>query len=212
MPATAYPKHQAALAAAYRDLRAGVHEEPWGSNTSGRIREMQAHTNLGGSYWPWCVAADLTWKIEGGLPTPYRGASAYGHAAWARKTGWLVPLVKAIPGDTIIFRVGSGHDAMLASPWRPGQQVHTIDGNSSDRVKENWRFAGLVYAAIHYPEKAVNVPAAKPAVFEVVTSESGHKVIYVSGARAIGRKISEILHNHPHGVVIRDKRPAARRS
>lgn len=207
-----FPLHEKAVSLAHADI--GVAEDPPHSNSgrkgqrSWEIVVMQGRTWLKGTNWPWCVAAVIDWLLEAGFKLPWLGAGAYAFGDWARKVGWAVPLGGAIPGDPIIFAIGSGHCAMLAEPWRPGQQVHTIDGNSSDQVKENWRSPALVYQAIHIPEQPAVLPKAKPPVFEVVGSETGHKIIYVSGARAIGRNLAKILGRHPHGVIIREKKAA----
>lgn len=166
---------------------------------------MQAHTWLGGTHWPWCVAACVTWLEEAGFKLPYQGAGAWAFLDWARKAGWAVPASKAIPGDLVVWGFGSGHMSMLTQPVAAGR-VLTIDGNVDDAVEYRNRPISLVRGFIHIPELH-SAPPAKPPVFEVVGSASGHKVIYVSGARAIGRNLSRFLKNHPNGVVIRNKRP-----
>jgi hypothetical protein len=44
-------------------------------------------------------------------------------------------------------------------------------------------------------------------VFEVVGSESGHRIIYVSGATAVGRRIPQILRRHAN-ITIRRRGPS----
>lgn len=200
-----YPKHEAALVAAKKDLAAGVKEVPLGSNTGPRVREMQAHTWLGGTGWPWCVAACVTWAEEASFKLPYQGAGAYAYLDWAKANGWTCTLGQAIPGDFVVWNLGSGHMSMLASPVAGGM-VHTIDGNSSDRVKENMRFASLVRGVVHLPETEHRLGPVKPPLFEVVSSESGHKVIYVSTANRVGKKLPQILARHARVTVRR--RPA----
>lgn len=174
-----------------------------GSNTNGRVRAMQAHTWLGGTRWPWCVAACITWWEEAGFKLPYQGAGAYQFLRWARSAGWTCPLGAAVPGDAIVWNIGSGHMSLLVSKPRDGL-VHTIDGNSSDRVKENWRSRSLVRGVVHVPAEHAVKPA-KPPLFEVVTSESGHKVIYTSTASRIGKRLPKILAKHAK-VTIRRRR------
>lgn len=204
----AYPKHAKALARARADLKAGVKEVPLtvpSSNTGPRVREMQAHTWLGGTGWPWCVAACITWAEEAGFVLPYQGAGAYAYLDWAKQNGWTCTLGQAVPGDFIVFNIGAGHIAMLATPVGGVSQVHTIDGNSSDRVKENLRSVKLVRGVVHLPEKHT-VPKAKPPLFEVVTSENGHRVLYVSTASRVGKKLPAILARHARVTIRRRKR------
>ena len=200
----AYPKHAKTLARARADLKAGVKEEPLGSNTGRRVREMQAHTWLGGTRWPWCAAAVVTWAEEAGFTLPYQGAGAYAWLDWAKKAGWTCTPAQAIPGDFVVFNIGAGHIAMLELPVEGGN-VQTIDGNSSDRVKRNVRGIASVRGIVHLPEKPTYLPPAKAPKFEVVTSENGHRVIYVSTASRVGKKLAQILGKHP-SVTIRRRR------
>lgn len=199
MPRLKYPKHDAALASALKDI--GVHEEPMGSNTGQRVRTYQAATWLGGSFWPWCAAFCCYHAEQAGFKLPYRGAGAWAWYDWAKKSGWACTPAQAVPGDFVVWNFGSGHMSMLRAPVT-GQTVATVDGNVSDSVALRERPLSLVRGFIHIPEKATTTPPAKPPVFEVVGAENGHKKIYVSGARAVGRKIPQILANHPLGVTI----------
>lgn len=201
----AYPKHQKAVGQAKNDLANGVQEHPLGSNTNGRVKVMQHNTWLGGTGWPWCVAACITWALEAGFRLPYKGAGAYAYLDWARQHGWTTTLAKAVPGDFVVFNIGAGHMAMLASK-ATGGQVHTIDGNSSDRVKENWRSSSLVRGVVHLPEQPTKLPPAKPPRFEVVTSENGHKVIYASTAGRIAKRLPGFLKRHAKLTIRRRKK------
>jgi len=208
-PPPRFPKHEKAISRARADERAGVDEDPDGSNSGRRVREMQGHTWLGGTGWPWCVAACVCWAEEAGFVLPYQGAGAYAYLDWARRSGWAVPAAQAQPGDFVVFNIGSGHMAMLEYKVTGGT-VRTVGGNESDRVKRSERSTSLVRGYVHLPE-AHTVPKAKPPLFEVVTSESGHKKIYVSNARKVARKLPQILEKHPRGVTIRrrKKKPAS---
>ena len=201
----AYPKHEKAVAQAKADLRRGTREVPMGSNSGPRVRQMQGHTWLGGTGWPWCVAACVCWAEEAGFRLPYQGAGVFAYLDWARKVGWAVPAAKAIPGDFVCFNIGSGHMAMLVSKVSGGL-VHTIDGNSSDRVKENRRSSRLVRGYVHLPEKH-SIAKPKPNLWEVVTSESGSRRIYVASAPGVAKKLPGILKKHPKGVEVRPKKP-----
>lgn len=201
-----YPKHGKAVQQAKNDLANGVRERPMGSNTNGRVRVMQKNTWLGGTGWPWCVAACITWALEAGFKLPYKGAGAYAYLDWARQHGWTCQLGQAVPGDFVVWNIGAGHMSMLVEKYRAGEPVHTIDGNSSDRVKENWRQSSLVRGIVHLPEDPAKLPPAKPPLFEVVTSESGHKVIYTSTASRIGKKLPQLLAKHAKLTVRRKKK------
>jgi len=204
--AVTFPKHAKALRSALQDI--GVKEQPNGSNSGPRIVTYQRATWLPGTGWTWCVAFCLYHlQKAGGFILPYRGAGAYAYLDWARANGWAVPAGRAVPGDMVVFNIGAGHMAMLEKI--AGGEVHTVDGNVSNQVARRVRPLGKVRGFVHVPEKEHTLPPAKPPVFEVVTSASGHKVVYVSGARAVGRKLAEILRRHPEGVTIRRKKAKA---
>lgn len=206
-----YPLHEKALEWARSELRHGVREDPPGSNTGQRIVTYQRQTWLGGTRWPWCVAFFISaWQLGARRKLPYRGAGAYLFLDWAKTAGWAVPLEHAIPGDGVVFNVGTGHMAILAEPYAAtAPLVRTVDGNVSDRVDTRSRHGSLVRGCVRVPEDPARDPAPprKP-VYEVVTSASGHsKVVYVSGQRAVTRKLGELL-NRYGGVTIRTrKRP-----
>ena len=209
-----YPKHDKAVDSALHDL--GVHEQPMGSNRGPRVQVYQHATWLGGSGFPWCVAAWLYWTLHAGLNMPYHGAGAYALLDWARKVGWDVPLNRAMPGDAVIFNVGSGHCAMFLSLH--GSTVKTVDGNVSDSVALRERPVSLVRGCVHVPEapqtraapaRTQTTPAAKAPTFEVVSSESGHKrVIFNGKASTIGQKLPRFLRKNPSITVRRRKRRA----
>lgn len=203
MPTITYPKHEKLLGGALADV--GVHEEPLGSNTGKKVREYQASTWLGGTGWPWCVAFCVYHALKAGFKLPYLGAGAYAWLDWAKRAGWVVPASGAVPGDFVVFNVGAGHMGMLREKVSGGR-VKTVDGNVSNAVELRDRPLSSVRGFVHLPEKpGVASKPEKPPMFEVVTSESGHKVIYVSGARAVGRKLEQILRRHP-SVTIRRRR------
>lgn len=197
MPAK-YPRHEKAVANADHDRALKVQEVPLGSNRGPRVYEMQQHSWLGGTGWPWCVAACITWAEEAGLKIPYRGAGAYDYHRWATSHGMTVPLARGMPGDFVVWNVGAGHMSMLRKTWTGGA-VETVDGNVSDRVDLRTRSHTLVRGGtvIHLPEKAVASPPPKPPVFEVVSGENG-KIVYVSGARAVGRWLNRFLLRNPN--------------
>lgn len=201
-------QHQQALAFARANL--GKHEVPAGSNTGPFVIFCQRATWLGGTRWPWCVAFWVRAWTETGRKLPYRGAGAYAFLDWHRKNvpAWVVPIEKARPGAAVIFNIGSGHQAMLARPYATTKPyVHTIDGNVGHAVASRERHVSTVRGVVDPPEKDLGtVPPAKVPMFEVVTSESGHsKLVYVSGAKAVSRKLGQIL-NRYGGVTIRRRK------
>jgi cell wall-associated NlpC family hydrolase len=194
-------------------VEVGVHEEPMRSNRGPRVQVYQHATWLPGTGWPWCVAfVQWVWK-KAGLEFPDKTAGAYDLLARAKKRGLSVPVSKALPGDAIVFKIGSGHAALLARPYHLTEPyVETIDGNVSDMVAHRRRHITTVKGAVHVPE-VVDKPMtpAKPPLFEVVTSESGHaKVVYVSGAKAISKKLDQLLRKHGRFTIRPHKRNANR--
>jgi len=191
-----YPLHDNVVRIALAEYQHGIREDPPGSNTGPRIREYQAATWLGGTGWPWCVSFALwCWK-QAGVVLPYRGAGAWAYLDWARKAGWAVhDADRAIPGDLVVFNIGAGHMAILRESVRHGE-VPTVDGNVDDAVGLRTRSLNTVRGFVHITEQPVAVEA-KPPMFEVIGSASGHKVIYVSGANAVAKRLPGFLRRHP---------------
>lgn len=193
--------HGKALAWAKEQL--GKAEVPPGSNTGPFVYSCQQATWLSGTRWPWCVAFWQKAWAEAGYRMPWRGAGAYALLDWAKTVRWDVRWDSAEPGDAVIVNIGSGHCAMLAGPVEHGQ-VPTINGNWNNEVALHTFDISQVRGFVHVPADKVTVtPPAKPPVFEVVTSASGkRKVVYVSGEKAISRKLGAIL-NRWGGITIR---------
>lgn len=199
-------KHARAIELARREAQHGVHEQPLGSNNGDEVRRYQAATWLtpprpGATGWPWCVAFWQWCSREAGLAMPYKGAGAYALLDWAKKQGWTTRT--PVPGDAVVFGIGAGHVGVYDHADQ--QLVHTIDGNWTDRVVAVAHPAPKVRGYVHIPEAAEPRPV-KPPRFEVVSSASGHeKILYVSGARAVARKLPELL-NRYGGLTIRRRR------
>jgi hypothetical protein len=177
-----------------------------GSNSGPFVQSCQAATFVPGTHWPWCVAFWVKAWTTAGYKLPYRGAGAYSFLDWHKQhqPSWVVPLSNAEPGAAVIFNIGSGHLAMLVS--QNGGTVTTIGGNESDSVKETSRSISLVRGVVD-PHESKPPPPARPPVFDVITSESGHKkLVYSSGVNAVSRKIGQIL-NRWGGVTIKRRRP-----
>lgn len=171
-----YPLHERALRIARAEL--GVTEHPMGSNTGRRVRQYQAATFLNGTGWPWC-AAFCCWVWErAGHKLPYPTASAYGMLNWAQGAGWAKPSHALVPGDLVVFNVGSGHIAIFER-WE-GNLIHTIDGNHLNRVMRAARPWSKVAGGIHIPER-IEKPVHVPRPYWVIAgSEHGKRVLLFS--------------------------------
>lgn len=188
----------------------GQHEVPMGSNRGPFVQSCQAATWLKGTGWPWCVACWIKAWTVAGYKLPYLGAGAYQMFDWykANLPAWVVPIERAKPGAACIWNEGAGHCSMLKSYDAKTRLVTTVDGNVSDSVAIRTRPVSMLRGVIDPPEHAPPPPVkAKPPVFEVVTSAAGHKVIYVSGVKAISNKLPQILKRYGKGIIIR-RRPA----
>lgn len=194
-------------AAALKNLmdNAGQKEHPAGSNSGPFVQMCQRATWLPGTHWPWCVAAWVWAWTKAGYKLPYKGAGAWAMLDWYSKNapGWVVPLARAKPGAAVILKEGSGHCAMLAKPYDGHGTVHTVDGNWGDQVSITTHPASGVKGCVDPPEAAWTKPVAKPPLFEVVTSASGHaKVVFVGKQGAVGKQVGKLL-NKWGGVTIR---------
>jgi len=213
----AQTRHEKALEWAV--AQEGRHEEPLGSNRGAIVRECFAATWLGASFvGPWCVAfCQRAWLVAG-VALPWKGAGAYQLLEWAKREGWAGRLADARPGDLVVWNIGAGHASVFVEWNQTALTVRTIDGNVGDAVAYRTRPASLVRGVVIVPEpkrqRSGDPPPAqrahfvepRPPVFEVLTSESGTRIVYVSGARAVGRMLSRILARHPRGVVIRQRK------
>lgn len=195
-------KHEKAVE--WMSKNVGQHEQPMGSNTGPFVRECQAATWLPGTSWPWCCAAVIKAWTVAGLPTPWKGAGAWALLDWYQQNlpKCVVPLTKARPGSAVVFNIGTGHVGILEKAYTFGQAVHTIDGNWGDAVTRVAHPVNLVRGVVD-PAEAGTPPPGKPKRWEVATSASGHtKVVYVSGEKAVSKKLGQLL-NRFGGVTIR---------
>jgi hypothetical protein len=116
----------------------GVSEQPPGSNDSPRIAQFRQAT-AGSGVGPWC-AYFASWAArQAGVPLGDHGqgfgsvSAVYG---WAQQTGRAIPAgngVKPQPGDLIVW--GGEHIGIVQSV-DPDGSIHTIEGNSSDKVSQ----------------------------------------------------------------------------
>ncbi len=133
----------------------GVAEAPSGSNDSPRIRQYRSATaGAENTPGPWC-AYFVSWLARNaGAPIGANG-NGTGYVptltAWGRQTGRFIDAPSMPqPGDIIIFSRGGipGHTGIVESVDGSGR-VHTIEGNSSDRVTRR-DYAGTSSEIIGY--------------------------------------------------------------
>src|SRR4051794_27430547 len=113
----------------------GVAEQPPGSNDSPRIAQYRQAT-AGSGVGPWC-AYFASWAArQAGVPLGDQG-QGFGRVddvyAWAQRTGKAIPNGAGAhpqPGDLIVW---DEHIGVVESVDADGS-VHTIEGNSSDKV------------------------------------------------------------------------------
>jgi hypothetical protein len=115
----------------------GVAEQPPGSNDSPRIAQYRQAT-AGSGVGPWC-AYFVSWAARNaGVPLGEQG-QGFGSVAqvwdWAQRSGKAIPAGSGPPqtGDLIVW--GGRHIGMVESV-DPDGTIHTIEGNSSDRVSQ----------------------------------------------------------------------------
>jgi CHAP domain len=116
----------------------GVSEQPPGSNDSPRIAQFRQAT-AGSGVGPWCAYFTSWAARQAGVPLGDNGqgfGSVSDVYAWAQKSGKAIangPNVKPQPGDLIVW--GGEHIGIVQSV-DPNGAIHTIEGNSSDKVSQ----------------------------------------------------------------------------
>jgi hypothetical protein len=124
----------AALAAAKGEV--GVAEQPPGSNDSPRIAQYRQAT-AGSGVGPWCAYFTSWAARQAGVPLGDAG-QGFGRVddvyAWAQRTGKAIPAGQGPPqpGDLIVWDEHIG----VVDSVDPDGTIHTIEGNSSDRVSQ----------------------------------------------------------------------------
>jgi len=130
---TGTPAGQAILNAVRPEV--GVAEQPPGSNDSPRIAQYRQAT-AGSGVGPWC-AYFVSWAArQAGVPLGDQG-QGFGRVddvfAWAQRTGKALPAGSTpAPGDLIVWDEHIG----VVESVDPDGTIHTIEGNSSDRVSQ----------------------------------------------------------------------------
>jgi len=134
-PAGGTPAGQAMVNLARQEV--GVAEQPPGSNDSPRIAQYRQAT-AGSGVGPWC-AYFVSWAARSvGAPLGEQG-QGFGSVEqvwdWAQRSGKAIPAGTQPPqtGDLIVW--GGRHIGMVESV-DPDGTIHTIEGNSSDRVSQ----------------------------------------------------------------------------
>jgi hypothetical protein len=116
----------------------GQAEQPPGSNNSTRIAQYRQAT-VGSGVGPWCAYFTSWAAREAGVPLGDNG-QGFGRVddvySWAQKSGKAIPNtggnVTPQPGDLIVW---DEHIGVVKNVDADGT-IHTIEGNSSDRVSE----------------------------------------------------------------------------
>jgi CHAP domain len=116
----------------------GVSEQPPGSNDSPRIAQYRQAT-AGSGVGPWCAYFTSWAAREAGVPLGDNG-QGFGRVddvyAWAQKAGKAIPntggTVTPQSGDLIVW---DEHIGVVKNVDADGT-IHTIEGNSSDKVSE----------------------------------------------------------------------------
>ena len=113
------------------------------SEATGRNDGVPAQRYMEGDELPWCMG--LVLKVCAWAATPLPGGYwkmrnvAYAEAECLNAGIWIGPRVIPDPGDVVFFAtregsdIGSGRHAGLVESVR-GHQIHTIEGNVSNRV------------------------------------------------------------------------------
>src|ERR687889_653591 len=108
--------------------------QPPGSNDAPRIAEYRTAT-AGSGIGPWCNYFVSWIAKQAGAPLGEQGQGFGAVAAvwdWAQRTGKTVPAGQPPqPGDLIVW---DGRHIGIVESVDPSGQIHTIEGNSSDRV------------------------------------------------------------------------------
>ena len=120
----------------------GQAESPPGSNNSARIAQYRSATAGAPGPGPWCAYFTSYIARQAGVPIGDRG-EGFGAVqsvwSWAQRAGKSVPASgQPQPGDLIVWSQHIG----IVERVDPNGTVHTIEGNSSDRVSRRTHAAG----------------------------------------------------------------------
>jgi hypothetical protein len=114
----------------------GVAEQPPGSQDSPRIAQYRQAT-AGSGVGPWCAYFTSWVARQAGVPLGDQGqgfGAVSGVWSWAQSSGKAIPAgSRPAAGDLIVW--GSRHIGIVESVDADGT-IHTIEGNSSDRVSQ----------------------------------------------------------------------------
>ena len=115
----------------------GQAEQPPGSNDSPRIAQYREAVQ-GAGVGPWC-AYFVSWAArQAGVPLGEHGEGFGSVGAlyeWAEHSGRAIPASEGPPqpGDLIVW---GGEHVGIVEAVLPDGSIHTIEGNSSDRVSQ----------------------------------------------------------------------------
>ena len=127
--------------AAYKDLKAGVFEDPKVPNSGPRIDEMQRNAGYNFPVY-WCACAVTTWWEEAGLKVFRNNKKQSGYCQdwvdWAKQTNrWsLTPVLGAANLYMTPKNPDHAHHIGIVAQILPGGQLITIEGNTSPIPKD----------------------------------------------------------------------------
>lgn len=148
-PATSEWMGQRALGVAIIYHSKDVRERPAGSNRGGPAQGVDARFSVNAiqRQWftragqPWCAMFCAVCCDEAGVWRPQSGAPAVVNwVGWAQANGFLHAAPGFIPQPGDLFTVGSStHIGFVESYDASNRRICTIEGNSGDRVRSQWR-------------------------------------------------------------------------
>lgn len=139
---------------AKRELDKGVAEQPLGSNESPDIARYRTATTPSFPHQPWCAYFVSYIAARAGAPVGVQGT---GHGGVDELRGWMESEGKVFPawstsnlpqpGDIVFW---DEHTGIVIAYDRASDTITTIEGNSSDRVRENQhaRTSALAYGRL----------------------------------------------------------------
>lgn len=123
------------LVASFANTLVGITEQPRGSNSGTKVRQIQSAT---GAYnAPWCVSTvQYIWRHTLGTPWANDTAGAYYLADYAIRHGATTP--HPILGAAVVYHLGDGHAGTVVRVNRNGT-FYAVEGNWGDAVAKVYR-------------------------------------------------------------------------
>ena len=123
------------LVASFANTLVGITEDPRGSNSGQKVKQIQSAT---GAYnAPWCVSTvQYIWKHTIGTTWAMDTAGAYELEAYARAHNGVTP--KPWVGASVVYHLGDGHAGTIVRVNRNGT-FYAVEGNYGDAVARVYR-------------------------------------------------------------------------